>query len=222
MLICVWFKVPCGWRENSPQEAAGLLFHPPALLLVRHGGGKRSTQSGDSSPRCRTFQRQRRRREGGRGREKKKLQFLMKSSGSKCDASACLTRVNPSHRHLPALRYWWAAVMKRRSWTDAFLRLVVGVRHAEWWSTLISPGGAGSVHHLLLRTKFPNYLQSWDKDKLPRWLPLAGGVRGKVLMRSFILQHPWSISWAPNEELLKASGLRCRSPGVTSFWFIGP
>lgn len=160
---------------------------------------------------------------GGEGeREKSRNPVLMKSSGSKCDASACLTRVNPSHQHLPALRYWWAAVMKRRSWTDAFPCLAVEVRHAEWWSTLISPGGAGSAHHLLLRTKFPNYLQSWDIDKLPRWLPLAGGVRGKVLMRSFILQHPWSISWAPNEELLKASGLRCRSPGVTSFSFTGP
>lgn len=77
---------PCCWCGMVGERGAhNQAIHPHAVALSK-GKGEEG--------------------KGGEGeREKSRNPVLMKSSGSKCDASACLTRVNPSHQHLPALRY---------------------------------------------------------------------------------------------------------------------
>lgn len=138
MLICVWFKVSGGWRENSPQEAAGLLFHPPALLLVQHAGEKRIIQSRNSSPCCCTFQRQRTNEKGRR--EEKTLQS---SSHEKYHHQTLCFRLPSQGQPIPLLLTSpvWNSMTKRRSWNDAFPCCVAGVRLSDEENILISHDG---------------------------------------------------------------------------------
>lgn len=177
MLICVWFKVSGGWRENSPQEAAGLLFHPPALLLVQHAGEKRSTQSRNSSPCCCTFQRQRTRERGRRGEKK-----LQSSSHEKYQRQTLCFRLPSQGQPILLLLTspLWNSMTKRRSWIDAFPCCVAGVRLSDDKSILNQPGWAGSVHCPLVRRQSYQFIFIFGGDQLHRWLPVVGeGVREK-------------------------------------------
>lgn len=111
-----------GWRENSLQEAAGLLFHPPALLL-----GKEERTIRRFIPTLSHFAKAKEKEGEGKSTDP----VLMKSAGSKLCAPARLARIYLLYPRLLGFCELPKGRPDKKNCINAFPHFPLCVRNAE-------------------------------------------------------------------------------------------